>query len=113
MCPKKFAIKWGGEKFKPTLVYPHGGKAKDDATNHNGGVAKDNAGVIPTTSLAPEEAPWPWQMLWLSLQGWVPLFVGKEEVVATMVAVMSPRWRQQEQAVDGLKRAGGGSRRMQ
>jgi hypothetical protein len=45
-------------------------------------------GAIPTTFLAPEEAPRPWQTPWLSLQGWTPAFVGEKEVVATMVATM-------------------------
>ncbi len=39
------------------------------------------------------------------------LSVGKEEIVVTMAAAMSSRWRQQEWTMDGLKRAGGGMRR--
>jgi hypothetical protein len=94
-------------------TYPHDGEAKDDAAYCHGSVAKDNAGAIPTMSLAPEEAPWLWQMPWLSLQGWVPSFIGKEKVVATMVVVISSTWRQQDWAVDSSQRASGGSRRMQ
>jgi hypothetical protein len=67
--------------------------------------------VIPTTSLMPEGAPWPLKTSWLSSQGWVPSFVGKEESVATMAAAMSSRWRRQEWAVDNSKRVGGGRRR--
>ncbi len=67
--------------------------------------------MIPTTSLAPEGVPRPLKTLWLSLQGWVPLFIGEVEIVATMVAAMASRWQQQEWAVDDLKRAGGGRRR--
>ncbi len=67
--------------------------------------------MIPTMSLMPEGAPRPLTTLWLSLQGWVPLLVGKEEIVATMAAAMSSRWRQQEWAVDDSKRACGGRRR--
>ena len=41
--------------------------------------------------LVPEEAPWLWQTLWLSLGGWTPLFPGEEEeeVVAAMVAAIT------------------------
>jgi hypothetical protein len=67
--------------------------------------------VIPTTSLVPESAQRLKKKSWLSLQGWVPSFVDEEEIVATMVAAMSSCWRQQECAVDNLKRAGGGRRR--
>jgi hypothetical protein len=59
--------------------------------------------VIPTTSLVPEGSPRPLKTSWLSLQGWAPSFVGKEEIVATMAAAMSSRWRQQEGAEDGSK----------
>ncbi len=59
--------------------------------------------VIPTTSLAPESVQWPKKTSWLSLQGWAPLFVYEEEIVATMAAAMSSCWRRQECAVDNLK----------
>jgi hypothetical protein len=39
------------------------------------------------------------------------LFIGKEEIVATMAAAKFSCWQQQEWAVDNLKRAGGGRRR--
>jgi hypothetical protein len=45
--------------------------------------------------------------------GRMPLFVGKEEVVATLVVVMSLRWWRQERAVKGSERAGGVRRRTQ
>ncbi len=45
------------------------------------------------------------------LQGWASLFVGKEEVLATMAVAMSLSWQQQERAEIGLTRAGGGRRR--
>jgi hypothetical protein len=48
----------------------------------------------------PEEAPQPWQTLWLSLQGWAPLFIGEEEVVATRAVVMTSSWQQQDWAVN-------------
>jgi hypothetical protein len=50
---------------------------------------------------------------WLYLQGWAPSFVDDEEVVATMAAALSLRWRQQEQTVDGSKSKGGGKKRTQ
>jgi hypothetical protein len=57
-------------------AYPHDGEAKYEATYCHGGAAKDNAGAIPTMSLAPEEMPRLWQMPWHSLQkGRLHLFV--------------------------------------
>jgi hypothetical protein len=50
---------------------------------------------------------------WLSLQGWLPLLVGKEEVVAIIMAGISSHWRQQERAVNDSKSAGGGRRKTQ
>ncbi len=67
--------------------------------------------MILTTSLVPEGAPRPLKTSWLSLQGWAPSFVGKEEIVATMAAAMSSHWQRQEWAVDDSMRAGGGRRR--
>jgi hypothetical protein len=67
--------------------------------------------VIPTTSLTPESAQRPKKTSWLSLQGWAPLFIDEEEIVARMTAAMSSRWCWQECAVGNLKRAGGGRRR--
>ena len=64
--------------------------------------------VIPTTFLTPEEAPRPWQTPWLSSRGWTPLFVGKEEEVATMVAAMSLRWRHARAASGRLGESGRG-----
>ncbi len=67
--------------------------------------------MIPTTSLTPESVQRPKKTSWLSSRGWAPSFVDEEEIVATMAAAMSSRWRRQECAVDNLKRAVGGRRR--
>jgi hypothetical protein len=113
--PHGSAVKYGKAYCQSSVVdnntvYTHGGEAKDDTAYHRGSAAKDNAMAIPTMSLMPEEAPRPWQTPWLSSQGWAPLIVGKEEVMVTIAVVMSLHWQQQVRAVDGSKRAGGGSR---
>jgi hypothetical protein len=51
--------------------------------------------VIPTTSLTPEGVPQPLKTSWLSLQGWAPSFVGKEE--------KWQQWRQQCPHTGGSK----------
>jgi hypothetical protein len=52
--------------------------------------------LIPSSSLMPESVQQPKKTLWLSLQRWVSLFVDEDEIVATMAAAMSTRWRRQE-----------------
>jgi hypothetical protein len=71
-----------------------------------GGARRPLQPTLETTSLTPAEA--------LSLQGWMLLFGGEEEVVATMadaMMAMSLRWRLPVQALDGTMRVGRGRRR--
>ena len=70
--------------------------------------ALSGGGGIPTMFLKPEEAPRPWQTPWLSSRGWTPLFIGEEEVVATMVEAMSSLWRHARAGSARLRESGRG-----
>jgi len=80
-------------------------RPRGDSRRRRRGGGAVGGGVIP---IEPEEAPRPWQTPWLSSRGWMPLFVGEEEVVVKMVAVISSRWRHARAGSERLRESGSG-----